>query len=51
MIPFVEKHPELRGEMHDLFDEVENSKDTNEFKPLLKEIWDTWGAVEVAMKL
>ena len=50
MIPLVEKYPELRGEMHDLFDELEKGKDTDEFKPLLKSIWDTWGEVEKAME-
>lgn len=50
MIPIVEKHPGLRGEMHDLFEELENGEDAETFKPLMKAIWDTWGAVELAMK-
>ena len=28
----------LRGEMHDLFDHIEKSKDSSSFKPLLKAI-------------
>lgn len=39
---------ELRGEMHDLFDELEKGKDSIEFKLLSKRIWDTWGKVELA---
>ncbi len=50
MIPFVEKYPDLRGEMHDLFDEFEVGKDTAEFRPLLKEVWDTWADVEGFIK-
>ncbi|MEZ4930947.1 MAG: hypothetical protein R2788_02290 [Saprospiraceae bacterium] len=50
MIPFVKQYPALRGEMHDLFDELEKGKDADEFKPLLKEVWVTWGAIEEAMK-
>lgn len=43
-------YPELRGEMHDLFAEIENSKDSIEFKQLTKRIWDTWGDIETAAK-
>ncbi|MFC0605551.1 hypothetical protein [Winogradskyella pulchriflava] len=32
---FTENYPELRGEMHDLFDSIEKSKDSATFKPLL----------------
>ena len=50
MIPLVEKYPDMRGEMHDLFDEIEKGKDAETFKPLLKAIWDTWAEIEDAMK-
>ncbi len=50
MIPFVEKYPDLRGEMHDLFDQFEKGDEADIFKPLLKAIWDTWAEVEEAMK-
>ena len=50
MIPLVEKYPNLRGEMHDLFDVLEEGEHADEFKPLLQAIWDTWGEVEKAKK-
>lgn len=50
MIPIVEKYPELRGEMHDLFDQLESEKDSSEFKTRLAAIWTTWEEVETAMK-
>ena len=45
---FTEKYPDLRGEMHDIFDSIEKTRDSSEFKPLLKSIWDTWAKVEAA---
>ncbi len=50
MIPLAETHPELRGEMHVLFDKLEKCADAETFKPLLKAIWDTWAEIETAMK-
>ena len=47
---FVEKYPDMRGEMHDLFDEIEQGEDAGTFKPLLAAIWDTWGEIEESMK-
>jgi hypothetical protein len=41
-----DKYPNLRGEMHTLFDQIEKGKDSTLFKPLLKDIWDTWAEVE-----
>lgn len=41
--------PNLRGEMHDLFDTIAQSEHKNTFDPLLKEIWDSWASVENAM--
>lgn len=45
------RYPELRGEMHDLFDEINKTSDSTEFKKLVKGIWDTWAEVEKASKL
>ncbi|WP_411766995.1 hypothetical protein [Winogradskyella sp. A3E31] len=45
---FTEAYSDLRGEMHDLFDQIEKSKDSTEFKLLLDAIWDTWKDVEDA---
>ncbi|RAJ13445.1 hypothetical protein [Olleya aquimaris] len=42
------KHPTLRGEMHDLFDDLETSKDSTEFKKYLNKIWSTWDEIEKA---
>ena len=50
MIPVTDKYPELRGEMHDLFDIIERASDAETFKIRLKGIWDTWAEVEAAMK-
>ena len=50
MIPLAKKYPDVRGEMHDIFNKIEKGDDKKEFKPLLKNIWDTWAEVEKAMK-
>lgn len=50
MLEVTDKHPDLRGEMHDLFDELEKGEDAELFKSLLKDIWDTWGEIEEEMK-
>ncbi len=50
MIPVTDHHPDLRGEMHDLFDIIESGEQADQFKPALKAIWDTWADVEAAMK-
>ncbi len=50
MLSITDQYPDLRGEMHDLFDGIEKGKDAAIFKPLLKAIWDTWAEVENAMK-
>ena len=50
LIPAVEKYPDLRGEMHDLFDGLEHGKDADAFKPLVKTVWDTWEEIETVMK-
>ena len=50
MIPVTDHFPDLRGEMHDLFNIIEKSERADEFKPRLKAIWDTWAEVESAWK-
>lgn len=50
ILAVTDKYPDLRGEMHVLFKQLEQSKDSDEFKPLLKSVWDTWAEVETAMK-
>lgn len=41
-----DKYPSLRGELHDIFAQLEKSEDSTEFKKLLKGIMDTWKVVE-----
>ena len=50
MLVVTNQYPELRGEMHDLFDQLEVGEQAELFKSLLKSIWDTWAEVEQAMK-
>ena len=45
-----DKYPAMRGEMHDLFDIIEQGEHQAAFKPRLKAIWDTWKEIEIAMK-
>lgn len=45
-----DKYPEIRGELHDLFTRLENSKDSIEFKIQSKKIWDTWNIIEIMTK-
>lgn len=49
MLAVTDKYPDLRGEMHELFNQLEQSNDSSSFKPLLKSIWDTWAEVEKVM--
>ncbi|MFC7356895.1 hypothetical protein ACFQO1_04280 [Jejudonia soesokkakensis] len=44
-----DKYPQLRGEMHDLFDQLEKTENGERFKELLADIWSTWEKVERAM--
>ena len=46
MISLTNNYSEIRGEMHNLFNQIEASKDSATFKPLLKNIWDTWSVIE-----
>lgn len=51
MLMITDKYPDLRGEMHDLFKQLEETQDAERFKILLKDIWDTWAEVEQEMLL
>ncbi len=44
-----DKYPDLRGEMHTLFDSIEKGKDSTEFKKYLSNIWATWTIIESAV--
>jgi len=46
ILVITDKHPALRGEMHDLFKEIELGKDSVLFKAAVEEIWNTWADVE-----
>jgi hypothetical protein len=46
ILTVTDQYPDLRGEMHDLFDELETGIYSDSFKTLLKLIWDTWKKVE-----
>jgi len=41
-----DKYSSIRGELHDIFDELEKSEDSIVFKQLVGNIWDTWKLVE-----
>ncbi len=45
-----DNYPSMRGELHAIFDQLEKSKDSVEFKSSLKQIWDTWKEVENSAK-
>lgn len=45
MISITDKYPNLRGEMHQLFKQIETKNDT-EFKSKLANIWSTWDEIE-----
>jgi len=42
-----DNYPDLRGEMHDIFDIIADGPDSTTFKLLLAEIWATWEQVEL----
>lgn len=46
-----DNYPDLRGEMHELFEIIENGPDSIAFKLLVAEIWSTWEQVELATNL
>ncbi len=47
-IPFLEQFPDLRGEMHDVFDEIRSrgGETSLELERLEAQIWDSWREVE-----
>ena len=51
-IPYLEEYPELRGEIHDLFDEIRAvSADARmRIESIEKGIWDTWAEVEATVE-
>ncbi|MDJ0645873.1 MAG: hypothetical protein QNJ57_07830 [Flavobacteriaceae bacterium] len=51
MTAITDRHDQLRGEMHDLFDIIEKSLDSTEFAARLKAIWDTWEPIEKAKNI
>lgn len=46
-----DKYPDLRGEMHDVFDIIAIGPDSSEFNFYLAEIWATWEQVELATNI
>jgi ketosteroid isomerase-like protein len=50
MLPVTDQYPDLRGEMHDLFDQLKSDKYAEQFKSLEQTIWSTWKEIEEAMK-
>ena len=46
IVPILDKHDDLRGEMHDLFDQLEKNEDAALFRERLAAIWSTWDKVE-----
>lgn len=49
--PFTASYSDLRGEMHDLFDELAHSPDSLAFQSHLEQIWSTWAEIEKAMQV
>ena len=41
-----DKHPNLRGELHQIFEMLEKSQDSSQFKTYLEQILETWKSVE-----
>lgn len=48
VIPILEKYPDARAEMHEVFKEIESGIHQDTFKILVDEIWSTWAKVEKA---
>lgn len=48
VLQITDRYPELRGEMHDLFRQLEKGKDSTAFKQRVTVIWSTWDEVEKA---
>lgn len=45
-----DKYPSLRGQMHILFEQIAQGEDAEALAPLVKNIGDTWVAVEQTIK-
>lgn len=45
-----DKYPEKRGEMHVLFDEIRNGKDSLQFNKYIGSVWNTWYEIEEMSK-
>lgn len=45
-LPVTDKYPDLRGEMHNLFSQLEAGEDGESFKLIVKSIWSTWNDIE-----
>ncbi len=50
MIPLCDPYASLRGEMHDLFKQIEEGAGGTAFKKGLDKVWSTWSEVEKAME-
>jgi hypothetical protein len=50
LVSFTDEYPELRGEMHDLFKEIEIGEQGEAFKHGVQKVWDSWAEVESHLK-
>ena len=50
ILTITDNYPDLRGELHDLFEQIGEGPDGEAFKKLVEGIWDTWEVVEAQMK-
>ena len=46
MLEVTDNYPNLRGEMHNLFDQLDAGQDSLRFRTLLAQVWSTWSGVE-----
>lgn len=51
LIEITHQYPDLRGEMHVLFKQIEGGKDSVLFKKRVATVWSTWADVEKASQL
>ncbi len=50
ILPLTDEHPEMRGEMHQLFNILGDRENGEVFKAKVNDIWTTWSEVEKAME-
>lgn len=50
IIPLTNEYPDLRGEMHQLFNIIGDTENGATFKAKVDEIWSTWALVEKEME-